>query len=98
MAKITKKDVEYIAGLAHLTPDDATKESFVHELGKVLNYMDKLDELDISGIEPTMHALEMTNVYREDVTGESMTHEAALKNAPQSDEDYFLVPRILDTE
>lgn len=98
MAKITRKDVEYVAELAQLSPDEETKERLVGELGKILAYVDKLNELDTTDIEPTMHVLEMTNVYREDKVGPSLDRETALSNAPKSDGEYFLVPRILDTE
>lgn len=98
MPKITEKDVEYVAGLSHLNPDDATKQRLVGELGDILAYMDKLNELDTAGVEPMMHALEMTNVYREDRVEASLARETALMNAPKTDGEYFLVPRILDVE
>ena len=98
MAKITKADVEYVAGLAQLTLDEETKERLVGEMGDILGYMDKLNELDTTGIEPTMHAQGMTNVFREDVVMPSLPRETALMNAPKTDGEYFLVPRILDTE
>lgn len=98
MSKITKQDVEYVAGLAQLRLDEATKERLVQELGEILGYMDKLDELDTSSVEPMMHVLPMTNVYREDVVGKSLDRETALMNAPKTDGEYFLVPKILDTE
>ncbi len=96
MATITKADVEYIARLAKLTVDDATKEILVHELGDILAHMEKLNELDTSNVEPMMHALKMTNVFREDEVRPSLDRELALMNAPKSDGEYFLVPRILD--
>lgn len=98
MAKISKTDVEYVAGLAQLTLDEPTKERLVAEMGEILGYMDKLNELDTTGIEPMMHVQEMTNVFREDVVTPSLPRESALANAPKTDGEYFLVPRILDTE
>lgn len=98
MAKITTQDVEYVAGLAQLILDDDSKERLVHEMGDILNYMDKLSELDTEDIEPMMHVLDLANVYREDIVRESLSREAAMQNAPKSDGEYFLVPRILDTE
>ena len=98
MAKITKKDVEYVAALAHLSPDDDTKERLAKEMGDILAYMDKLNELDTAGVEPTMHAIPMTNVFREDAVAAGLDQEEALRNAPKSDGEYFLVPRILDVE
>ena len=98
MGKIGKADVEYVADLAQLSLDEATKARLVHELGAILDYMDKLNELDTSDVAPMMHVLEMTNVYRDDEVGASLDRGTALRNAPKSDEEYFLVPRILDTD
>lgn len=97
MSKITRKDVEYVAGLAQLTLDEETKDRLVGEMGEILAYMDKLNELDTTGIEPTMHVLEMSNVFREDEVQPSLDRETALMNAPKTDGEYFLVPKILDT-
>jgi len=96
VAKITQKDVEYVAGLAHLALDDATKERLVGEMGEILGYMDKLNELNTDAIEPMMHAQEMTNVYRDDEVKPSLEREEALRNAPHTDGEYFLVPKILE--
>ena len=98
MAKITLKDVEYVASLAQLSLDDEAKQRLLKEMGDVLAYVDKLNELDTDGIEPMMHVLDISNVYREDVVTGSLDREAALRNAPKTDGAYFLVPRILDTE
>ena len=98
MAKITLEDVEYVASLAQLTLDDEAKQRLLKEMGELLAYMDKLNELDTDGIEPMMHVLDISNVYREDVVTGSLDHDAALRNAPKTDGEYFLVPRILDTE
>ncbi len=98
MPKLSKADVDYVARLAQLTVSDETKERLVNELGEILAYMDKLNELNTDGIEPMMHVLDMTNVYREDVVEPSLEREAALQNAPRTDGVYFMVPRILDTE
>ena len=98
MAKITPEDVDHIAGLAQLTVDDETRQRLVVQLNDILAYIDKLNELDTTGIEPMMHAVPMTNVFRDDVVGESLDREKALMNAPKTDGEYFLVPRILDQE
>ena len=98
MAKITTDDVEYVAGLAQLILDDDTKERLVQEMGNILSYMDKLNELDTDDVEPMLHVLDLHNVYREDVVGESLPRGVALSNAPSDDGEFFLVPRILDQE
>jgi len=97
MSTISKADVAYVAGLAQLELDDATQERLVQEMGEILSYMDQLNELDTDSVEPMMHAMEMTNVFREDVVGESLPRETALRAAPLHDNEYFLVPKILDT-
>ncbi|MBI2435241.1 MAG: Asp-tRNA(Asn)/Glu-tRNA(Gln) amidotransferase subunit GatC [Candidatus Hydrogenedentes bacterium] len=98
MSKITLQDVEYVAGLAQLELDQAAKERLVHEMDEILAYMDKLNALDTSWVEPMMHALDLTNVFRGDEVGDSLPREAALANAPLHDGEYFLVPKILETE
>jgi aspartyl-tRNA(Asn)/glutamyl-tRNA(Gln) amidotransferase subunit C len=95
MSQITQADVEYVAGLAQLSLDDATKERLTKELGDILTYIEKLNELDTSNVEPMMHAMQLTNVFREDVVEPSLPREDALKNAPNTDGEYFLVPRVL---
>lgn len=96
MARITESDVDYVAGLARLSLDGETKRRMVKDLSNILDYIDKLNELDTANIEPMMRVLEATNVFREDVVGESLDRETALENAPKSDGEYFVVPRILD--
>ena len=98
MAKITREEVEYVAGLAQLSLDDAAMERLAGEMSEILAYMDKLNELDTSQVQPMMHVLEMTNVLRDDCVGTSLDREEALRNAPKTDGEYFLVPRILDVE
>ena len=98
MSKITKDDVAYVAGLAQLELDEAAQDRLLREMGEILAYMDKLNELDTDGVEPMMHAIPMTNVFREDEVGPSLARDAALANAPQHDGEYFLVPKILDND
>jgi aspartyl-tRNA(Asn)/glutamyl-tRNA(Gln) amidotransferase subunit C len=98
MAKITLEDVDYVAGLAHLTLDAETREAMAKDLTNILGYIDHLDKLDTSDVEPMMHVLDVANVYREDVEGESLSPEDAFKNAPQTDGEFFLVPKILEAE
>ncbi|HOV74322.1 MAG TPA: Asp-tRNA(Asn)/Glu-tRNA(Gln) amidotransferase subunit GatC [Candidatus Hydrogenedentes bacterium] len=98
MPKITRDDVEHVAALAQLSPDETTKDRLIQQMNDILSYMDKLNELDTSGVEPTMHAMPMTNVFRDDTVCPSLDREQALKNAPKTDGEYFLVPRILDVE
>ena len=98
MPELTLQDVEYVASLSQLTLDDEAKARMLEDMAKILGYIDKLNELDTEGVEPMMHVLDLANVYREDVVQPSLDHDLALKNAPNSDGAYFLVPRILETE
>ncbi len=98
MSRITEKDVDYVAGLARLRLDEEARARLVREMDAILGYMDKLNELNTEGVEPMMHALEMTNVFRDDVVGESMPRDLALETAPQHDGAYFIVPPIMDPE
>ena len=96
MSTITEKDVEYVANLAQLTLDDALKARLVDELGKILNYIDKLNELDTDGVEPMMHVQSLSNVFREDKIAPSLPRDTVMQTAPKHDGEYFLVPQILD--
>ncbi len=96
MAEITRETVEYVANLAQLTLDDATKDRLAGELQDILGYIERLDELDTTGVEPMMHAIDVSNVMREDTVEQWMTREQALMNAPETDGEYIIVPRILE--
>ncbi|MBI2422037.1 MAG: Asp-tRNA(Asn)/Glu-tRNA(Gln) amidotransferase subunit GatC [Candidatus Hydrogenedentes bacterium] len=96
MSTISKKDVDYVAGLAQLHLSDAETNRLVEEMGTILEYIEQLNELDTSGVEPMMHALEVTNIFREDEVTPSLDRDAALAVAPLHDGEYYLVPKILD--
>jgi len=98
MADITRETVEYVANLAQLTLDDATKDKLAGELQGILGYIERLNELDTEGVEPMMHAIDVSNVMRDDTTDPWMTREQALMNAPETDGEYVIVPRILEQE
>lgn len=92
---ITKKDVAKVAGLAKLHLDEAELDKYTHDLGQILTLMDKLDELDLKDIEATSHAVEVTNVFREDEAKVSQAKEKVLRDAPQSKGTLFEVPKII---
>jgi aspartyl-tRNA(Asn)/glutamyl-tRNA(Gln) amidotransferase subunit C len=96
LATITQQDVEYVANLAQLTLDDAFKQRLVGELSNILNYIEKLNQLDTEGIEPMMHVQPLTNVFRADEIQPSLPREIVMRTAPKHDDEYFLVPRILE--
>ena len=95
---ISKEEVLYIAKLARLEFDQEKVEEFTHQLGKILEYINKLSELDISDVEPTYHVLDMVSVMREDEVGQSLSQEEALSNAPDSKDGFFRVPKIIGGE
>ena len=93
---VTIKDVEYIADLARLKFSQEEIENFTKQLNQILEYMDKLNELDTTNVEPLSHPVEGSNVFREDKVEESINREEALKNAPDSDEVFFKVPKVIE--
>ena len=93
---ITKKDVEYVANLSRLELNDADMENFAPDLQEILSYIDKLNELDTTDVEPTAHVLPLKNVKRNDEIKPSLTNEAALKSAPETSDNFFLVPPVIE--
>lgn len=89
-------DVNYVAHLARLSLSQEETAKFGAQLGHVLGYIEKLKEVDISGIEPTAHAFPLINVTRPDEVVPSMDHEAALQNAPAKANGLFIVPKIVE--
>jgi aspartyl-tRNA(Asn)/glutamyl-tRNA(Gln) amidotransferase subunit C len=89
-------DVKYVAHLARLalTPDE--EKQLGAQLGSILGYIEKLRELDVSGVEPTAHAVPMANVTRADEIRPSLAHEDALRNAPKQAGGLFVVPKIVE--
>jgi len=89
-------DVRYVAHLARISLTPAEEEKFGAQLTHVLGYIEKLNQLDVSGIEPTAHAVPMVNVVRADEVRPSLTNEEALRNAPAKANGLFLVPKIVE--
>ena len=89
-------DVKYVAHLARLslTPDEEQKISA--QLGNILGYIEKLKEVDVSGVEPTAHAFPLVNVTRPDEVRPSLSNEDALRNAPAKANGLFMVPKIVE--
>lgn len=94
--RISQKDVEHVARLARLTLEPEELEAMTCQMDAILGYVDKLNELDTEGIEPTAHAVPMANAFREDVNKPSIGIERALQNAPQSGDDCFIVPKVIE--
>lgn len=89
-------DVAYVARLARLELDDHEIKDFQAQLEDIVGYVRKIQELDVSGVEPTAHPVPVVNVFREDAVGSSLDREDVMNNAPLHGEDQFLVPRIVE--
>ena len=89
-------DVKYVAHLARLalTPDEEKKLGA--QLGSILGYIEKLRELDVSGVEPTAHAVPLVNITRVDEIRPSLPQDDALRNAPKQTNGLFIVPKIVE--
>lgn len=92
---ITIKDVEHIAELARLEFTDDEKGKLTAQLNLILAYMEQLNKLDTSAIEPLSHAIELSNVFREDSVKPGLATEDALKNAPARTAKFFKVPKVI---
>lgn len=90
---ISDETIEYVGILAKLELSDEEKEKAKSDMGRMLDYIDKLGELDTSGVEPMSHVFPVENVFREDVVTNGDTREALLSNAPQRKDGMFMVPR-----
>lgn len=93
---VSKEDVKHIAVLSRLTVPEHELDKFTEQFNQILDYADKMQKLDTTGIEPTASILPVTNVFREDVALPGVSHEDALKNAPAVHNEGFKVPRVLE--
>ncbi len=82
--------------LARLKLDDEELVRFTSQIGDILSYVEKLNELDTTGVEPTSHVFDIENVFRSDIVGDSFSCERALSNAPEGTGKYYKVPKIID--
>lgn len=92
---LNKSDVKHIAQLAHLKLNEEEIETFARQLDNILEYIDKLNELDTGGVVPTAYTVPMKNVFREDRVEPSFSREKALTNAPEKRDGQFKVPPII---
>ena len=97
MAKVIDDEtIEYVGILAKLELSREEKEAAKKDMGRMLDYIDQLNELDTSGTEPMSHIFPIHNVFREDAVGEAGDREAALKNAPERTDEAFVVPKTIE--
>ena len=95
---VTKDEVKYIASLSRLEFNESELEDFTNEFNQILNYIDKLNELDTENIEPLSHPIEKKNVFRKDKLVASINRDEALKNAPDKTDEYFKVPKVIKSK
>ena len=93
---IDKKDVLKVASLARLALTDSEIELYTSQLQRILGYVEKLSELDTTGVEPTTYTVPLKTAFREDRVKESLSREDALWNAPDEDRGCFKVPQIIE--
>lgn len=96
--QITREQAEKVAHLARLDLTDAELELFSGQLSSIVGYIQKLNELDTTNVEPLAHCQPVHNVFRDDSVRPSLDVEKAMENAPDRVDDYFKVPQILDSE
>jgi len=93
--KITHEEVRYVADLARLDLDESAVEKFAGQIDEILAYIDKLNEVDTEGVDPTSHAIFLTNAFREDEPAPHLQRDRALANAPEQEDGCFVVPKII---
>jgi len=88
------KDVEHVAKLARLEITDEEKPKFARQLGDILKYVEMMNEVDTTGVEPMNHSIDFSNVMREDIEHYEATREELMSNAPDVEGEFFKVPKI----
>lgn len=96
MSDISREQVEHVAKLARLNLTEEETVKYTSQLNAILHFVEKLNDLDTEGIEPTSHVMEVYNVMREDENRPSIEREEALRNAPDQEEGHFKVPAVME--
>ena len=96
--KIDKSTVDKLADLARLEFEHEAKDEIIKDLNRMLSFVEKLNELDTTNVEPLIYMSDEVNVLREDDIKYEITQQEALKNAPKKDSDYFKVPKVMNKE
>jgi len=91
-----KMDIEKVARLARLELSEDEKETFGSQMEQILAYMEQLNRIDTTGVEPTSHAIPISNVFRDDDVKPSLPQEEVLGIAPEQGDGHFKVPRIIE--
>ena len=93
---VSVDEVQRIASLARLRFSESEEKELAGQMSRILDYMEKLNELDTSGVPAMSHVLDLKNVFRDDEVSSRISREEALKNAPDADGTYFRVPKVID--
>ncbi len=93
--KISREELLHVAQLARLELDEKAIETFSDQIGTILTYVDQLKGVDTEDVRPTSHAIALTNAFREDELKNHLDTEAALGNAPETDDGSFIVPKVV---
>jgi aspartyl-tRNA(Asn)/glutamyl-tRNA(Gln) amidotransferase subunit C len=94
--KITKNDVLHVAKLAYLRFPENQIDRFTQQLNTILEYFERLQELDTTGVAPLTHAVQLNNAFRGDAVKESLTKEESLQNGPSTERNCFKVPKVIE--
>ena len=92
---LEKKDIERIADMASIKLSDSEAEKFAGQLDGILQYVDKIKEVDTEDLKPTLYPVSLENIFREDEVRPSLDREKVLNNAPEEKDGQFRVPRIM---
>lgn len=95
--KLTKSDVDHTAWLARLELSDDEKDRLMGDLNRIMDYFEKLQQLDTDNVEPTSHSIPVVNVFRDDAASKSFSQADAISNAPEETNGYFVVPQVVET-
>ncbi|PID72160.1 MAG: Asp-tRNA(Asn)/Glu-tRNA(Gln) amidotransferase GatCAB subunit C [Desulfobulbus propionicus] len=93
--KISREEVQHVAKLARLILSEDETDRMTQQLDTLLHYMDKLEAVDTAGVSPTTHTQQVVNAFREDVVIPSLDRSKALCNAPEDNQESFVVPRVI---
>ena len=94
--KIDNQTIDKLAELAKLEFQNEAKEEMINDLNRIVTFVEKLNEIDTSNVEPLIYMNDEVNVLRDDEVKQDITRDEALKNAPKKDSDYFKAPKVID--
>lgn len=96
--KVNEQLIGHLAHLSRLQFDAEAGQEMIHDLNRILGFVEKLEEVNTDGVEPLIYMTAETNILRNDEVVQTITQDEALKNAPRKDSDYFRVPRFIDQD